>query len=186
VVGLGRRVQPERREEAADAVARLAPHHPLRSEVDGSVWYFGPNGRTSVAQRVTGTGYRPVAGDFTRDGFDDIVWYAPGAAAESLWRGGRSGFTGAGTMSITGTYRGKTLDFNGDGFDEVYLYQANRGVFWRSGANGFTSVQDGPPIAGTGRPVAGDFTGDGRSDLLTYVPGTAADRFYRGNATGVA
>jgi hypothetical protein len=150
-----------------------------------SVWYFGPNGRTSVAQKVTGTAYRPVAGDFNRDGFDDIVWYAPGAAAESLWRGSRNGFAGAVTMSISGTYRGRTLDFNGDGFDEVYLYQPNRGVFWRSGTGGFTSVQDGPPIVSTGRPVTGDFTGDGRGDLLTYVPGTGADRFYRGNATGV-
>jgi hypothetical protein len=151
-----------------------------------SVWYFGPNGRTSVAQKVSGSSYRPVSGDFTRDGFDDIVWYAPGAAAESLWRGSRNGFAGAATMSITGTYRGRTLDFNGDGFEEIYLYTTNRGVFWRSGTGGFTSVQDGPAIVSTGRPVTGDFTGDGRDDLFNYVPGTGADRFYRGNATGVS
>src|SRR5918993_21068 len=35
--------------------------------------------------------YTPVAGDFDGDGLDEILWYAPGPAADDLWN-----FTGYG------------------------------------------------------------------------------------------
>ena len=150
-----------------------------------SAWYFGPTGRRSVAQTVTGSSYRPAAGDFNRDGFDDIVWYAPGSGPESLWRGRASGFAKGTTMSITGTYRPLPLDHNADGFEEVFLYTTNRGIFWKSGTSGFTSVLNGPSPPAGARPVAGDFTGDLRDDLLVYVPGSPTDPLYRGTAGGV-
>ncbi|HET6772692.1 MAG TPA: S8 family serine peptidase [Acidimicrobiales bacterium] len=150
-----------------------------------SAWYFGPAGRRGVAQSVTGSSYRPAAGDFNRDGYDDIVWYAPGSGSESLWRGRASGFAKGSTMSITGTYRALPLDHNADGFEEVFLYTTNRGIFWKSGTSGFPSVLNGPsPPSGT-RPVAGDFTGDVRDDLLVYVPGSPTDPLYRGTSSGV-
>jgi hypothetical protein len=150
-----------------------------------SAWYFGPTGRRGVAQSVTGSSYRPAPGDFNRDGYDDIVWYAPGSGPESLWRGRASGFAKGSTMSITGTYRALPLDHNADGFEEVFLYTTNRGIFWKSGTSGFTSVLNGPsPPSGT-RPVAGDFTGDVRDDLLVYVPGSPIDPLYRGTSSGV-
>ena len=39
-----------------------------------------------VASPVTGT-YKPFVGDFDGNGRDDVFWYAPGAAADSIWYG---------------------------------------------------------------------------------------------------
>jgi subtilisin family serine protease len=149
-----------------------------------STWFFGPTGHRTVRQVVNGAGYRPAAGDFTRDGYGDIAWYAPGTAGDSLWRGSAAGFVKAPTLAISSTYRPQVLDFNGDGFDELFLAAATS-RFVRSGTGGFTHTQTGPAIPAAGRPIGGDFTGDLRDDLFAYVPGTAADPFYRGTATGV-
>jgi hypothetical protein len=150
-----------------------------------SIWSFRTGGAfSSRAQPVSGV-YRPAAGDFNRDGYGDVVWYGPGTTVESLWRGTATGFAKGRTMSITGTYKSVPIDFNADGFDEVFLHTTNRGIFWRSGTSGFTSTTAGPSVPATVRPIAGDFTGDLRDDLLAYVPGATADPFYRGTSTGV-
>ena len=44
--------------------------------------------------------YTPLAGDYDGDGRDDIFWYAPGSAADSLWRAATGGaFTPVATTS---------------------------------------------------------------------------------------
>ena len=115
-----------------------------------------------------------------------MVWYGPGSIVESWWRGSASGFVKGTTMPVIGSYRTLPLDFNADGFDEVFFHTTNRGLFWRSGTSGFASTSPGPSVPSTVRPIAGDFTGDLRDDLIAYVPGTAADPFYRGTSTGVS
>ena len=63
---------------------------------------------------VRGT-YRPVAGDVDGDGRDDIIWYGPGAAGDSIWH-----FTSAtvattpGRSASTGNYRPVAGDLDGD------------------------------------------------------------------------
>jgi hypothetical protein len=156
------------------------------STVD-SIWAYGPGGRTIVAESIPGAGHRPVPADFTRDGHADVLWYVPGAGAEGLWRGQPSGFskgTSARSANLT-DYGTRTLDFNGDGFHEAYWFNATTSSFWRSDTTNFVASTPGPaPVAGV-RPVTGDFTGDGRDDLYAYVPGTATDILWLGNATGV-
>ena len=57
-------------------------------------------------------------------------------------------------------------------------------ALWRGGANGFTGVA-GPAMPLGMRPVTGELTGDGRDDLLAYVPGATADRLRPGTANGI-
>ena len=48
-----------------------------------SLWYFRPGGsHVAVTQNITRT-YRPVVASIGKDATDDIVWYAPGTAADS-------------------------------------------------------------------------------------------------------
>ena len=55
---------------------------------------------------------------------------------------------------------------------------------WKGSAGTFPA-QVAPAVAGTARPVAGDFTGDGYDDLIAYVPGTTSDKLLPGKPTGL-
>ena len=82
-------------------------------------------GQTTFANRptnVNGT-YDPVPGDFTGDGFTDILWYGDGAAAgDSLWYAAGAGGFSASTAEITGSYAPFTGDFDRARGDDVFLY----------------------------------------------------------------
>ncbi len=125
-----------------------------------------------------------MAGDFNRDGFRDVFWYAPGSGAESVWYGGSAGFRAGSARGVAGTYTARILDANGDGYDDLFWYSSTAAFFWRNGPSGFTSLA--VPGMPTGmRPVTGELTGDGRDDLLAYVPGATADRLRPGTPSGM-
>ena len=80
-------------------------------------WDFNTGGgHTSTARTADGT-YAPLAGDFTGDGVDDILWY--GSAADSLWdfntRGGHS------PRPVTTPVKAQPVaaDLTGGGVDDV-------------------------------------------------------------------
>jgi subtilisin family serine protease len=54
-------------------------------------WRNGPNGFTSLALAPMPPGMRPVTGEFTGDGRDDLFAYVPGAAVDRLRPGTSSG-----------------------------------------------------------------------------------------------
>jgi beta-lactamase class A len=132
------------------------------------------------------------AGDFTGDVMTDIL----GVTANGdlyLYRGnGRGGFTGAGTKIGAGwgifTKVFSAGDFTGDGKTDILGVTANGDLYlYRgNGLGGFTGA--GTKI-GAGWGIftkvfsAGDFTGDGKTDIL----GVTADGdlyLYRGNGLG--
>lgn len=127
----------------------------------------------------------PLAGDFDGDGAGDVLWYAPGEAADFLWWGdGDRTFTGAFT-AINGTYRPEVVDLNGDGRDDVLWYApgpASDFVWYGRSDRTFDSVfyrVNGSYTA----VLPGDFDGDGREDVFWYGAGGAFDVIWYGSAT---
>ncbi|HSR96424.1 MAG TPA: VCBS repeat-containing protein [Kofleriaceae bacterium] len=149
-------------------------------------------------------------GDFNGDGFEDIAaFYDYGASTAKLWvwYGTAAGFaapvlrweSGAGNWSVPRS-RLVTGDFNGDGQADIgafYDYGASTAKLWvwRGAAAGFAA----PTVAWASnagawsvpqsRPIAGDFDGDGRTDigaLYDYGASTTRLWLWRGTASGFA
>jgi subtilisin family serine protease len=131
---------------------------------------------------ISGT-YIPVVLDIDGNGFDDILWYAPGSAADSLWL-----FTPDGRVtvpaSVGGTYTPIVGDFDGNGYQDIFWYGPGSGadVMWANGRDGIVSRS--LPVGGVYKPVAGDDDRNGFDDIFWYAPGTPADSLWRFNATG--
>jgi hypothetical protein len=131
-------------------------------------------------------------GDFTGDGKADLLGRTPSGAL-FLYRGdGRGGFAGPGVKIGVAWNMFNTVfspgDFTGDGKPDLlgrtpsgalFLYRGN-------GAGGFTGggVQIGTSWNMFNMVLgAGDFTGDGKPDLLGRTP-SGALLLYRGNGAG--
>src|SRR5689334_10703642 len=146
-----------------------------------------PAGAASAAPPAGG-GFSGVAGDFNGDGRDDIATFTRGAAADvyvALSNG--SSFVGTGVKwhnyFAVGTELPTVGDFNGDGRDDIATF--TRGA----AADAYVALSTGSSFSGTGIkwhnyfaagseiPGTGDFTGDGRDDIVTFTRGAAADAF---------
>ena len=130
--------------------------------------------------------YTPIGGDFNGDGLDDIFWYAPGAAEDSLWYGlGGNKFKNV-PVSVDGKYLPVGGDFDGDGRSDILWYggvNLPESVWY--GRNNTTATFDQlttSNVAGLYLPFAGDFNGDGRDDIFWYAPGDAPDQLWSGTA----
>jgi hypothetical protein len=141
---------------------------------------IGDDGRRPVfaeARGVDKTGYRPVPGDYDGDRDTDILWYAPGPAADTVWMAQPDGrFVSRPVPAINGTYTPLPGDFDGDGDGDVLWYAAGPTAesLWLSQGGTFTS-RPTSQVAGTYTPTVGDFDGDRDTDVLWYAPGDAID-----------
>src|SRR5215211_8563022 len=154
---------------------------------------FGADGRLSwsLAGNTAGFGQvwdgRPIwIGNFSGDGKTDILFYYPG---DNNWWLGQFGADNRLSWNLAGNTAGFgqvwdgrpfwTGDFTGDNRTDILFYypgdsnwwlgrfDSNNRLNWNLAGNtaGFGQVGDGRPI------WAGDFTGDGRADVLFYFPG---------------
>jgi secreted trypsin-like serine protease len=134
---------------------------------------------------VVNGSYIPVTGDFNGDRACDVLWYGPGSRLDALWRGSMFGFLRASGPAVHGTYSPVSGDFNGDGRDDILWYGDMSGfsVLWYGTPTGFAN---GPPVAPPpgARITVGDFSGNGRDDLYLDFPEPTPDRTWTGQRPG--
>ena len=151
-----------------------------------------------VKMSVWGT-YTPLVGDFNGDGRDDIVWYSPGIASDSIWYFNANRTVVNVPVRIDGRYQAIVGNF--DTTDPVPTVEQDD-IFWYGGAETKSSLWSGntnktftprpyttSPPAGA-RVLKGDFfqgieEGGSNLDLFFYVPGTGADSIWHGDGSGV-
>jgi hypothetical protein len=134
------------------------------------------------------TTYQLLTGDFTGDGFDDFLFYAPGTTADRLWDYEGTDTPVVRTVNINGTYKPIVGDFTGDGVDDVFWHAPGSALDHRWDFNPSSTVSytgSTYSVVGTSyRPVAGDLSADGADDIVWYAPGTAGDSIWDFNAGG--
>ncbi len=155
-----------------------------------SLWTSSGTGsfsKANLAMQVNGT-YTPLVGDFGGDQRDDIFWYGPGATKDFLWITHDGSFTQV-AENVSGTYTPFVLpdtQFTPAANDDIMWWKAGTGggsVWSFTGSTGaHTAV--GAPIAGSPKPVVGDFDGNGSADVFWYTAGSTPEALWRGNGAG--
>lgn len=135
--------------------------------IGDQIWDQGTEGVPGALEAFDSFGRSVAAGDFDGDGFDDL---AVGADSENV-----GSIVSAGAVNVF--------------FGGTFGLSAARASIWDEanfGVDGRVEADDrfGYSV------LAGDFTGDGRDDLIVGVPGndgyTGAVVFFRGTLTGLA
>lgn len=125
-----------------------------------------------------------LTGDFDGDGYEDLLTYNPGTAADELWFGRPDRGMDRASVQVNGQYRPVAGDFDGDGRTQILWYAPGSGAdqVWEWNGSGWSSSTKS--VNGTYKPLVGDFDGDGRDDVLWYAAGSAGDFYWYGNSSG--
>lgn len=108
-----------------------------------ALWKGGPSvggvgaagGFATSATPVSGT-YQPSMGDVDGDGRADILWYAPGPAADHLWFGRATGAPTSRPIVVNGTYTPLFADLDDDAGEEIVWFRSSAAttpVWWSYG-----------------------------------------------------
>lgn len=181
--------------DPSDDILWYAPGTGVDTLWTGAEASRGTDAFGKVPLRINGT-YTPIVGDFAGDGYDDILWYAPGPAPDYLWvsvAGGATPFESR-SMSVSGTYRPVKLADRRyvardgvDGKDDIFWYapgSAPDSVWHFSDTGDGTRTSVNAKLTATVTPVVGDWNGDQLEDLVLYGPGGTSDAKWLANPDG--
>ncbi len=137
---------------------------------------------------VNGT-YTPIVGDFayTRPGYDDIIWYAPGAGVEQVWVNADTTFAKQPlNQQVNGTYTPIAGRFSGDSYDDIFWYGPGGAAdnFWKNtGSHTFQSLPVN--ISGTYTPFVIPNPEGSYDTILWWKSGGASSTWqFTGTGTG--
>ena len=154
----------------------------LRNPVSGSQVIWQMNGVNAIATvnvgpAVVGANWQiEAAADFTGDGQADILWRNLATGNQVIWQMNRT--TAVATLNNVGPTVTDAhwkieaaADFTGDGMADIVWRNTATGnqVIWKmNGTTPVATVNFGVNVAGADWRIAGagDFTGDGRPDIL--------------------
>ncbi|MCB0978476.1 MAG: VCBS repeat-containing protein [Acidimicrobiales bacterium] len=146
-----------------------------------------PSGVSSANLSVSGT-YRTVILDADGNGRDDVLWYAPGTAADYLWTNQGGGRFTSTRVEVNSDYRFVVpIDVDGDGREDIVWYkpESGRAFLWRSIGGGRFDSYSFTPGAGL-EPYALDLGGRGKESLFVYGAGTRAEAWWDWNGRAMA
>jgi hypothetical protein len=141
------------------------------SKVSGE-YFSDPHDPTAFSVSAS---YKPTAGDFDGDGYDEIFWLNA-SGQDYLWNFTSFDTMTSTAMTVNGTYTTAAGDFTGDGADDLLFYGpgGDPDYIWEfdvGGSHSSTAIS----VAGTYKPVTGSFIGSGSDEILWYAPGTSDD-----------
>jgi hypothetical protein len=144
-----------------------------------------PNGSSLGSTRVPLTipgSYTPIVGDFDGDACSDIVWYAPGPAADSIWWGGPTGLKRGKQLTINGTYiplAGRVAGRTNSPEDVFFYDPDGKELIWRGTGDREQpfKMAPAPQISGSSyRPTIYRDNATSETQILWYGPGTIPDQ----------
>ncbi len=178
------------RSDIVHAVQGSSYVHSWRSRGDGNfdVGTFSPWPGYAIPNGIW------LTGDFNADGLGDIVHAVQNSDYVHIWTSQGNGTFAVGTFSPWRGYaipNGEWLtgDFNADGRTDLFHAVANTDYahYWLSTGTNQFDVQTFRPWAGYAIPNglwrAGDFNGDGRTDIFHAVQGSDYAHVWRATAT---
>lgn len=119
--------------------------------------------------------YQTFVGNFAGDAADDIVWYGPGSAPDSLWIGSKghrgSNWFSKRAFTVNTTYVAVPGDFAGDDHLDILWYRPGTGTsrLWVSQGNGTFTGKDVPTQYKT-RPYRLQNHTAGKDGIFWYDP----------------
>jgi Ca2+-binding RTX toxin-like protein len=154
--------------------------HTWISNGDGTFDIKSPFPNTGYG--VSANNYRFLAGDFNGDGKTDLIHFVNDQYAHTWISNGdgtfdiKSPFPNTGYGVSANNYKFLTGDFNGDGkIDLIHFVDDKYARTWLSNGDGTFDIKSPFPNTGYGvgannyKFLAGDFNGDGKTDLIHFV-----------------
>lgn len=136
-----------------------------------SLWEYNANGAYTAIPRTVNGSYTPISGSFGKDNTDDIFWYKEGTGPDSLWdyKVNTFNYTSIATP-VNGFYEPLKVDIFNDGWrgEDIYWFSPSGpdSIFDYILGTKFNAAFGN--IDGAQTAVAGDFLGDGHSDVFWF------------------
>lgn len=178
--------------EASGSGLRLVRADDDRGAGGDYLWSYRDGGYSSRGQSIRGT-YTPIAGRFTADAAEDVIFVGTGDRPDPVWRHAPGGSRSNTSVVRDGSHVPLVGDFDGDRnrTDDVYWYSplgdpthpttAYGDEYWLHASNGSHRVLDSSAVKqdGFALPLTGDVDGNGRDEILWYAPGPTPDPMWQ-------